>query len=124
MALLDLTVFHARKDCAEEFFAAYRKACGNLMGEFGDIINRAGHEFPALVPTEAAWRQVASSRVSNEELAETAVVDHSKLRSVLAVVQGHIAEILALTPLMTGEPGALTDAFERLDRVATGWRHR
>ncbi len=120
MALLDRTVFHAERLGPEAFFLAYRRACANLMGELGDIINRAACDYPALVPTEQVWMHVAGSRVSDEELAETELVDMARIRAVLGRVRARVNEIRAVTPLMIGEPEVLNGAVDTVERAVDG----
>lgn len=122
MALLNRTVFHARESCPEDFFIAYRRACGNLMGEFGEIINRAAYDYPALKPSEDEWNQVASSRVREDELPASDKVGREEMRQMLLRVRMRAAEVQTLTPRMMGDEGVVSAALDAVDGLIAQWR--
>jgi hypothetical protein len=119
MALLDRTVLLVKECCAEAFFLEYRRACGHLMGEFVDVINRAARDFPKLEPTEEEW--LAGSRAGEVWLKVKTPVQPDEVRSMLSRVRARVGDIQSCGPEMSGPLGHLDSALARLERVLQGW---
>jgi hypothetical protein len=121
MALLHQTVFFAKRSCEEQFSLSYGRACGNLMGELGDIINRAAYDFPSLKPSEEEWSRVAAAQVGDDGLPTTGFESHDQIRVTLARVRARTREICARVPRMAGDPGQLEAALRRVERAVDDW---
>jgi hypothetical protein len=120
MARLDHTVFLVQQSADDVYFTKYRRACGMLMGEFVDIVNRAGFDFPHLVPTEDEWKAVIQQRVAaNELVRDERKIDANVLRTVVSTVRERVKEIEHVSPRIIGE--TMLQYLEELDAAIDAW---
>ena len=120
MARLDHTVFLVRQSADDVYFATYRRACAMLMGEFVDIINRAGFDFSHLVPSEDEWKAVAQQRApSNELVRDERKIGADVLRTVMATVRERVKGIEAVSARIIG--ATMEQYLEELDAAIDAW---
>jgi hypothetical protein len=120
MARLDHTVFLVKQSADELYFTTYRRACGMLMGEFVDIINRAGFDFAQLKPSEEEWKAVVEQRAPSSELVrDERKIGADALRSVMATVRERVKGIAAVSPRIIGD--TMDQYLDELDTVIDAW---
>ena len=116
MKLVGRTVPPIKQSSEESFYLRYRSACGQLMGEFTSIINRAGYDFPPLKPSEEEWHRV-EARVPDFKDSAPGWSGLVQARRDLRAVRVRVAQIQKTTPRMTGQPGVLDAAIDRFSRA-------
>lgn len=120
MARLGDTIFLVRQSADDLYFVRYRRACGMLMGEFVDIINRAGFDFSNLVPSEDEFNAVTEQRMpAAERVRDERKLDADALRAVMMVVRERVHEIATLAPRIIGS--TMEDYLAELDATIDAW---
>jgi hypothetical protein len=121
MARIGHTIDLVRQSADDVYSAKYTRACAMLMGEFVDIINRAGFDFSHLVPSEDEFKVVTEQRVPATELVpDEQKIDADALRSTMTTVRERVDEIATIAPRIIGS--TMEQYLDELDAAIDAWQ--